>query len=267
MSGLRHHQGVTRVEVMVLLIALITALSISAILAAQPEGRSTSTSKKSIKDAVQVDQIHKAMIIWAREYEGNMPRPGLVNRLADGDLQLPGRGPEDTSANITANLYSLLLSHNYITPEILISPVERNPNVKVMKDYKYEQYNPANDIYWDSDFTADLKQASNVSYAHPPLVEPHVKLWNDDMRPDYAQLGNRGPRDGKLNPDSHTCGPHGHWAGNVAFGDNHTELLTTTTPSDLDGDNLFAADKDRETDCLLAFTGEVEDGKATVQFD
>jgi hypothetical protein len=252
---------------------MMTLLAISAVVFARDAKDNPQTHARTISDANQLESIHQAMILYARDFNGNLPRPGMINRLADphSGRHLPGRGPEDVSANTTAKLFSCMIAQNYIRPEHVVSPIERNPNVraKAVDDnrYDYDSYDPVNDSYWDSDFKADLKTGSNVSYAHPPLVDPHAKLWRDDMRPDYAQLGNRGPRDGRLDPDSSTCGPHGHWAGNIVFGDNSVKLLTTTSPDELKGDNLFAAEKDRAMDSLLAFTSKVFDGKAELQFD
>lgn len=262
------HKGVTRVEMMTLLLIVAFILSIGALTFGQ--GKTTELrSKKTIKDSAQLEQIHQAMLIFAREWNGTFPRPGMINRLADPELgrQVPGRGPEDIAANTTANLFSCMIAQNYMTPELPISPIERNPNVKAKQGFNYDNYNPVDDKYWDDSFKADLKTESNVSYAHPPLTDPWVKEWRDGMRMNYAQLGNRGPKDGRLDPDSYTCGPHGHWAGNVVLGDNSVSLHTTTKPADLDGDNFFAVDKDREFDSLLAFTREIKDGVAALQFD
>ncbi len=85
----------------------------------------------SVKDASQLAEIHQAMVIFANEWGGLLPRPGLINRLPvelDGQLrQIPGRGEEDISLNTTANLYSSLIAQNYFAPTLVISPVERSP--------------------------------------------------------------------------------------------------------------------------------------------
>ncbi len=264
--------GLTRIDVLGGLVCIVAALAMSAIVFAQGGRGNPNVHAKTLKDAKQQEQIHQAMLIFARESEGTFPRPGLINRLADPDLgrHIPGRGPEDVSANTTANLYSCMIAQNYFTPELVVSPVERNPNVSAKANengYDYDAYNPVDDSYWDSDFKADLKTKSHVSFAHPPLVDPHVDRWLDEMRPNYAQLGNRGPTDGTLDPDSYTCGPHGNWAGNIVFGDNHFEFLNSTTPASLKVDNLFAVDKERKLDSLLAFTKSIVAGKAELQFD
>ena len=89
----------------------------------------------SVKDASQLAEIHQAMVIFANEWGGLLPRPGLINRLPvelDGQLrQIPGRGEEDISLNTTANLYSSLIAQNYFAPTLVISPVERSPSTNL----------------------------------------------------------------------------------------------------------------------------------------
>lgn len=263
--------GITCIEVTVMLACTLALLAITAMVFAGDDA-AMNVHKKTRMDAAQASQIHKALIIYANDNEGKFMIPGLVNRLAVGDdqgpqlagQQIPGMGQEDESRNTTADMYSAMIAQQFFTPDLVVSPVERNPHVKVDKDYDFDAYNPAEDTYWDSKFTADLKTGSNTSYAHQPIIKrTAAKVWSNQMFPDLAQLGNRGPKDGKLDPDSYTCGPHGNWAGNIVFGDNHTEFLQSTTRN---GDNLFKADE-RDNDSLLVFTKLVKDGKLELQFD
>jgi hypothetical protein len=267
--------GMTRVEVAVGVACAVVILSLATGLFAQGENANVKGHKKTHMDAAQAGQIHRAMIIFANDNSGRFVIPGLINRLAikeDAGAALagrhvPGMGPEDESANTTANLYSSLIAQMFFTPELVVSPIERNPSVTVDDDYDFDAYNPAKDTYWDSTFAAELRKGSNVSYAHQPITKARRDLWRNTMDHHLAQIGNRGPKDGGLDPDSYTCGPHGNWAGNIVFGDNHTEFFGTTTPEKLKGDNLFAADAERELDALIAFTKSVKDGEAALQFD
>ncbi len=234
---------------------------------------------RSIKDQAQIKQIHQAWIAFAREFGGIFPTPGLINRLKDPILnrEVPGRGPEDLTANTTANLYSTIIMQNYFAPQLIISPVERNPNVKVKHDYDWRAYNPVDDVYWDPRFKADLTKESHTSYAHMVIFGKRKEAhWGDDMSARFPILGNRGPKDGKLDPDSYTCGPHGHWVGNIVFNDNHVELLKTTTPErvrfDSKGekkqDNLFAFDDGiGGVDAILTFTSEMSKDGPKIQHD
>jgi len=257
--------GLARADVLAVCSCAAIAAVIGSVAFAQAERAQPTQHVKSIRDATHINQLHKAMIIYANENKGILPMPGAIDRKPDKELgEVPGKGEIDWDANTTANLFSLLIAQNYFTPELPISPVERNPKVTLDQDYDYGAYNPVQDSYWDAKFTADLKTGSNVSYAHQPIVKDTVaKVWSNSMLPDLAQIGNRGPRDGALDPGSITCDPHGNWAGNIVFGDNHTEFLHATARQ---GDNLFKADE-REIDSLLAFTKLMKDGKPELQFD
>jgi len=268
--------GFTLKEVLVGLACAVWMLAMSTVLIAQDDGGVAVKSKSEI-DAKQSSRIHQALIIFANDSEGRLAVPGLINRLAvqadAGDAlagrQIPGMGPEDESLNTTANLFSALIAQQYYAPKQLVSPIERNAGVTVDDDYDYDTYNPANDSYWDTTFVADLRHTSNVSYGHQPILKSRRALWMMSQPPSrvLAHIGNRGPQDGAVGYDSVTCGPHGNWAGNITFADNHTAFLESTTPAELQGDNLFAADPDRELDSLIAFTQFVKDGKAELQFD
>jgi prepilin-type processing-associated H-X9-DG protein len=201
------------------------------------------------------------MYTFSRQFEGKYPRPGLVNRLPTAAGDEPGRGPEDHSLNTTANLYSCLIAQNFITPQIVISPAEANPVVVAKNDYNLDAYDPANDVYWDESFAADLEAGSNTSYAHLPLTGKRGRdWWTDTLDADRALLGTRGPKDGLDDPDSYTYQFFGRgksWAGNICFADGHAEYLesfTFTTSSGALSDNIFS---DADGFNFLTFTKEV----------
>ena len=52
---------------------------------------------------------------------------------------------------------------------LLVSPVKRNPAVKVIDDYDYDVYDPRNAVYWDPAFAADLTEEGHASFAHLPI--------------------------------------------------------------------------------------------------
>lgn len=235
----------------------------------------------SVKDASQLAEIHQAMVIFAGEWGGFLPRPGLINRLpveVGGKPQrIPGRGEEDVTLNTTANLYSSLIAQNYFAPAQVVSPVERSPKVSVCRSYDYDQYDPAEGVYWDPQFKADLRRGSHASYAHLLLFGKRTDAqWRDTMDPKFPVLGNRGPKGGKLDPSSYTCGPHGNWAGNIVYNDNHVEFEVTTTPSGLffqsgeakKPDNIFAVDDGpRGRDVVLTFTKKMTVDGPLLQHD
>ena len=267
----------TQFDLLACVVCLLIGASVVSIALGQVRGDDAPFNEKTIKDATQMRAVHQSWLIYAKEFQGLFPIPGLVKRLpVEGMGYVPGRGAEDVTQNTTANLHSMMVISNYYKADDLISPVERNPKVvRVCAAYNYEVYNitATPPIYWDPNFKADLAKISHVSFAHMPLVgERKAKQWRDTMDARFSVIGNRGPKDGAMDPDSVTCGPHGNWAGNVVFQDNHTEFLDSTTWKRENGtkiaDNLFAHDsKDGRIDMLLAFTLRVRDQDADLQFD
>jgi hypothetical protein len=266
----------TQLDLLACVVCLLTGAAVVSIALGQIKGDDAPFNEKTIKDATQVRAVHQSWLTYAKEFQGLFPIPGLVNRLpVEGMGNVPGRGAEDITQNTTASLHSMMVMSNYYTADDLISPVERNPKVvRVCAEYNYEVYNITDDVYWDPNFKADLAKISHVSFAHMPLVgERKAKQWRDTMDARFGVAGNRGPKDGTMDPDSVTCGPHGNWAGNIVFQDNHTEFLDSTIWKRDNGgekiaDNLFANDgKDGRIDMLLAFTLRVRDQDADLQFD
>jgi hypothetical protein len=179
-------RGVSRVEVIVVLGCAVLLGAVAWVVLSQNKRVGGNS-----RDAYQLRNIHTSWLTFSHEFAGVFPTPGLINRLPFDGQEVPGRGPEDVSANTTANLYSVCIMHNYFTPEICISPAERNPNVRFNVDYNYERYNTNNDVYWDGSFKADLNTGSNVSYAHMPLIgKRKVREWKDTSNSEWPVLGN-----------------------------------------------------------------------------
>jgi hypothetical protein len=206
-----HRRGLTRIEPLALLACgIILVSAVAVVLARSGDLRQPVFHPLTIKDGAQLRQIHQSLVVFGREGNGRFPRPGLINRLPVNGQRIPGRGQEDVSQNTTANLFSSLIAQNFVTPELLVSPVERNDKVRVLKQdrYDYTKVRPAENVFWDDAFKADLKVLSHVSYAHMPIHgERAAKHWRDTMDSHVSTLGNRGPRDGKVDPKSITNGP------------------------------------------------------------
>ncbi|UCD76515.1 MAG: hypothetical protein JSV91_06235 [Phycisphaerales bacterium] len=191
-----------------------------------------------LKDATQIKQIHQSWVVWSRDWDGRFPTPGLINRLAVGGEEVPGRGQEDVLANDHAALYSACIMANFISPELCVGPTEPNPDVLVKDDYDWELYDPENDSYWDPSFQLRLNSICNASYAVLPLAGDRKELeWRETFNSKYAVIANRGVRDGTLlEPDfgrSFTLQIHGsrkEWVGNVCFNDNHVQVCNTFLP-------------------------------------
>ena len=283
----RSSRGVKLVDVLVICTCSILVLVTASVVLGQvgPKQAAPSASHPlCIKDAAQLKQIHAAMVVFAEANKGRYPIPGLINRRAadlDGDgvgeVEIPDVGPEDIALNTTANLYSALIAMHFVSLESVISPVDRNPNMKVDDDYNFAAYSPAEDSYWDPRFEADLETGSNTSYAHLVIYGRRLKLhWRDTLEPRFPVLSNRGPKDGALGPSSFTCGPHGNWTGNVVFNDNHFEMLSTARPphvtfmsnDEKHQDNLFAFDDGLAgNDTILTFTKQMIEDGPVIQYD
>lgn len=264
---IRQRSAFTHVEFVACLVCLVIGATVVSIALGQVNNADAPLSKKTVKDATQMRGVHQSWIIFAKEFQGLFPVPGMINRLpVEGLGNVPGRGEEDITQNTTANLHSSMVMANYYSPDLLISPVERNPKMRVCVEYNYEGYDVVNDVFWDSNFKADLAQLSHVSFANMPLAgERRVTQWRDTLDAKFSVIGNRGPKDGLTDPSSFTCGPHGNWAGNIVF---HTEFFNSPIwKIEKDGvshtDNFFADDRG----ILLAFTRKIIDKSVDLQFD
>lgn len=270
-------------------------------------------SARTVKDATQITQIHKAMIIMASEdSQSKLPTPGWINRQGTsitagggvGTQQIQGMGLESYSLNNTANLYSACIARELFNADILIGPTEYSGSNVVEKGkgasigvadvpYDYAQYDPSIDKYWDPTFLANLHQPAgicNASFAHQPLFGTRKDIgWRangDSARPLFGTRGprhlNQGPGSAIITPADYKGSPtlqlHGskkEWAGNICYGDNHSEFTQTFFPTQtgydcsggsgtLDKDNIFcmdftcigtgAAAAAKQGDAIIAFT-------------
>ncbi len=230
---MKRPKGFTLIEL--LTVMAIIALLVGLLLPALAKARAKA---QMIKDATQIKQIHAAWVTFSRDYEGIFPTPGLINRLAVDDnslldgREIPGRGPEDLTANNSAYMYSACIMQNYFTPQILYSPTEPSAYVAVKDDFDWSVYSPTLDVYWDSvgnyqvppnsnmgeayyPFAVDLQGdngaigspgagVANTSYAHMPISGSRkVRQWRDSLDSKWAIVGNRGPQEG--NPTGGPC--------------------------------------------------------------
>ena len=281
--GTRTRSGTTLVELVTGLSAAVVLLVIAA--AVVGAGRGEETASVVGRDGTHLRQLHQVMTIFAEDSGGDYPRPGLIDRLPvhrDGaEVHLPGVGDEDPSRNTTANLYSALIIQNYFTAELAISPVDRNPNVRLKADYNYDAYDPTEDLYWDATFLADLETGSNASYAHLALDGERVKLhWRAVAAgpdgPSIPVLGNRGPVGGEPDWASVTCSPHGNWSGHLMANDGTMVYTSEVTREGLEYarggdkrlDNVFAIETGpKGSDVVLSFTRSLGGDGAVLQYD
>jgi hypothetical protein len=181
-------------------------------------GRGTTIARR-LKDATQARLIHQSWQSYAQEFGGVMPPPSLIARSSRGGLETTARGPEDISLNATAHVYSACIMQNYFLPELtIVSLVEPIPVVEPMRNdaHDYSAFLPAQFVYWDATFKADLQTGSNVTYGHVPIYgRLRIDHWGESPGDSkWPILGNPGPLNGENEPQSYTfkfCEPVNPW--------------------------------------------------------
>lgn len=251
-------RGFTLIELLVVM--AIIALLIGLLLPALAKARAQA---KLIKDGSQIRGIHQSWLIFAREFEGVFPIPGVIQRQevnlpTGGTAIMPGRGDENKVLNTHDNLYSACIMQNYFTPIFCVGPTEPSGNVFVMDNFNWDLYNPIDNIYWDEDFDADLQVGANFSYAQMPMGGKRRAVeWRESLNEKFAIVGNRGVKNGSIEEDDYldsiTIETHGgrkQWLGNIVFNDNHVRVENTFTPDGINYreagvtliDNIFRND-------------------------
>jgi prepilin-type N-terminal cleavage/methylation domain-containing protein len=260
--------GFTLVELLVVM--AIIALLLGLLLPALAKARATA---RQVKDGTQVTQIHKAWLIWCRDFNGIFPTPGLINRVG----LIPGKGAEDFVHNSHANLYSACIMANYFSPQLCISPAEVSANVANCADFNFNKYSIANDIYWDNVFKTDLTGRCNTSYGTLTIADTRkTKEWRESLNSKFAVVGNRGVKDSNYAPTSPSKtweihGEKGSWEGNICYNDNHIAFERNFSPEntvklgpnlDVD-DNMFTEEttgNNNKGDIFLTMVKDVTGG-------
>ena len=258
---MKKQNGFTLIELLVVI--AIIALLLGLLLPALAKARATA---RQVKCGTQVQQIHKAWVTKGTDNaRGTFPLPGEVNRIG----KLPGRGNEDEAKNNHANLHSMCIAQQFISPQILVSPSEASGNVGVCSNYDMNKYKPAEDVYWDGDLSnatvsnpgldsinplrtlkADLTTLSSTSYAAMPLMMKNSSSRIPNRRDvqwkvgatngsRFPIVGNRGVKNGITDnttsdyTDSKTLLIHGasnEWEGMMVYNDDHVVFERTFTP-------------------------------------
>lgn len=232
-------RGITAIELVVVIVIAIVAVGLLL-----PYLGRTKSGTRHPRDMSQIRGIHQGMVLWAQDNSDLYPLPSLID-LNDDTVAAQGRA-KDT----TANIFSILIYNNFISPEICLSPAETNPAIRVHDTYAFSEpptaVNPKKAL-WDPALNADFTggKTGNISYAHMlPANERLEKRWRNTWDATQAVVGNRGPevkgfdvRDGKrvytMPKKSNTFLIHGGattWEGNIAYNDNHVSFETSIAP-------------------------------------
>ncbi len=197
-------RGITRVEVAVVAVVVVVVITI-----ALPLTKRWARDARVMQDATQLRQIHMAFATFARDQSGGLPLPSRAM------LRLAGEpAAEDHTLNHTANIYSMMVMANYFTPQILVSPLETSPHVRVKDSYDWVP-----GVLWDDSFVMHIHDpavGANGSYAHLAAVGDRRRLrWITDPPTPTPMFGTRAPRPVTTS-----------WFGNLCFSDNHLETIT-----------------------------------------
>ena len=172
-------------------------------------GTSTKGSVWGMQDQIQLQLLGQSMTIYAMTSSDEFLIPSKLSRSNDPY--------DDTSANF----WSAMLLQNLAKPEQLVSPNDQGWAEPAQLDY--------NSRNWDANFSTDLTDIYNVSYAHMPLWGERLKhRWNPRAGR-FPILGNRGPQDGLETTNSLTVDADGVWRGWVLFADGSIEWNEGTT--------------------------------------
>jgi hypothetical protein len=240
--GGRARRGLSRLEVLVILavIAIIPALAIPAAMKAR-------RNALAMQDATQLKQLAAAVVTFTRDWDGEFPLPSraLLRREGTEEAQ------EDFTLNHSANIYSAMVMQNYVTPQILVSPVEVSPHVRVKgggdsDPYDWGAYDTFEGKLWDDTFVMHIHDpavGANGSYAHLAAVGDRRRVALSEAT--VPLFGNRapGPAPGahERSPTLRFHPPYDVWVGNVIFTDNHVATLENFFAGS-PVDNIYAAD-------------------------
>jgi hypothetical protein len=238
---------------MIELIVVILALGAIALMLVPVLKPRKCCGSRSLKDSIQIRHVHQGFVLWSQGDNGRYPLPSRMD-VANATVD-PGDAPAE-SKDTTANIMSAIVYAGFISPELLVSPAEQNPNVVPKSDYALSNPPGApspSQALWDPTLRANLESAStsHVSYAHTPPSGERLALWRDTMDPRTPILGNRGPEIARVSSGDHPGGEpvgevwwtlrkkdsvtlriHGGsttWEGYIAHGDN--SLVFESSPT------------------------------------
>ncbi|MAI67018.1 MAG: hypothetical protein CMJ26_03970 [Phycisphaerae bacterium] len=249
MSTSTRHSGFSLIGILLSLACVVVMMSIYMSSADKAvtggKGKSAKGSVWGMQDQIQLQLLGQALTIDAMSNKHNQfLTPSVLSRS------------NDVYDNNSANFWSAMLVQNLAKAEQLVSRGDRGWVEEAKIDYRSQD--------WDPDFSVDLSETANVSYAHMPLWGERLKKrWNVNARR-FPIMGNRGPVDGDENTNSVTLDDDGVWRGWVLHSDNSIKWVEGTSAS---GDNLFLFQGDNAGDAILGYTIELDDAGPTFVWD
>lgn len=248
------------------LIELLVVIAILAILIAillPSLGKARATARQ-VKCGSQVRSVVQAMAVLAGNNKDHCPLPSELDlkdmTVNEGEATTPTSGAKK---DITRHQMSLMIYNGAITPEILVSPVETNQQIRKYEKYEYKapsyaEGDPAAAL-WDPAFSAtpaDEKRfgrsagdPAGCSYAQLPPYGKQKRKWVGviaNWRSSDVIFGDRGPiyqgnatdgwkliDDNKYSAQSNTLRMHGNgtgWKGDVGYGDGHVYFAPSADP-------------------------------------
>jgi hypothetical protein len=252
---------------MVCMVVLFTILMTSLNKAVTGEGSQHEMTVRSFEDKLYLDSLFKSMLVFSNDNKGRFITPAAMS----------GSTSKDPSLNTTANLFSVMVMQNYAPCKQLISGNEYSGYVEEKRDYQFSALNPAQGVFWDPTFQADLAKLSNVSFAHVPLTGERLeKHWCNTLESSIALIGNRGPRNGDCASSRFACGRDKIWRGHMVYGDGHIDFIENTVVGKVfnqkhgveQNDNIFSMETGPNgTDAIIAFTRAMKNDGPELQFD
>lgn len=183
--------GLTRADVLVLIVVGVLLLVLAGPLASMPRNQATRAVCRA-----NLARIGKAMLVYANEYEGVLPRAGDPNSVWNGPLMwnvsdretaysIPHDG-KGGKATISSCFY-LLIKYLAVTPRVFVCPADRGTT----------EFKLADEVVYRADFKlADAwdfgaSPADNCSYTyHIPFGRYGLTTSRD---PNLAMAADRNP--------------------------------------------------------------------------
>lgn len=202
------------------------------------------------KDAAQIRGIVQAMIIFANNNDDKYPLPSHFD--AQNATVTLKSGEDARSKDTTANIFSILIWNGAISPELCVSPGEKNKRIRVNTSFEYDEPKAAaksKDAMWDPAFAADFteKKTGNFSYGHLQPSDNRLSMWQNTFNANEALIGDRGPEIADVERDAagkvthvktaiensktlRIFGSPRRWEGNMGFNDGHVEFISGLEP-------------------------------------